>query len=39
MKPYRVPELAEKYLNYDMIQNHTELPNFPDARVHLLYIF
>lgn len=39
MKPYRVPELAKKYLNYDMIQNHTELPAFPDARVHLLYIF
>ncbi|ANY71832.1 heptaprenyl diphosphate synthase component 1 [Paenibacillus ihbetae] len=39
MKPYRVPELAEKYINYDMIQNHTELPDFPDARVHLLYIF
>lgn len=39
MKPYRVPELARKYLNYDMIQKHTELPVFPDARVHLLYIF
>ncbi|MFC7682014.1 heptaprenyl diphosphate synthase component 1 [Paenibacillus sp. GCM10028914] len=39
MKPYRVPEIAKKYLNYDMIQKHTELPVFPDARVHLLYIF
>lgn len=39
MKPYRVPELANKYLNYDMIQKHTQLPVFPDARVHLLYIF
>lgn len=39
MKPYRVPQLAEKYMNYDMIQNHTQLPGFPDARVHLLYIF
>ncbi|WP_054957128.1 heptaprenyl diphosphate synthase component 1 [Paenibacillus dakarensis] len=39
MRPYRVPELANKYLNYDMIQKHTELPAFPDARVHLLYIF
>lgn len=39
MKPYRVPQLAEKYMNYDMIQNHTQLPSFPDARVHLLYIF
>lgn len=39
MKPYRVPELAKKYLYYDMIETHTELPAFPDARVHLLYIF
>ncbi|KOP63843.1 heptaprenyl diphosphate synthase [Bacillus sp. FJAT-18019] len=39
MKPYRVPELAEKYTQYDMIQKHTDLPEFPDARVHLLYIF
>ncbi|GAB6929959.1 hypothetical protein JCM10914A_39420 [Paenibacillus sp. JCM 10914] len=39
MRSYRVPGLAEKYMNYDMIQNHTELPGFPDARVHLLYIF
>ncbi|ANA82035.1 heptaprenyl diphosphate synthase [Paenibacillus glucanolyticus] len=39
MKSYRVPELAEKYMNYDMIKNHTDLPEFPDARVHLLYIF
>ena len=39
MKPYRVPEIARKYFQYDMIQNHTQLPEFPDARVHLLYIF
>lgn len=39
MKPYRVSELAEKYTKYDMIQTHTDLPEFPDARVHLLYIF
>lgn len=39
MKPYRVPQLAKKYVEYDMIQKHTELPPFPDARVHLLYIF
>lgn len=39
MKAYRVPELAKKYLYYDMIETHTELPTFPDARVHLLYIF
>ncbi|MDR0270306.1 heptaprenyl diphosphate synthase component 1 [Paenibacillus sp.] len=39
MKPYRVPQLAKKYVEYDMIQTHTELPPFPDARVQLLYIF
>ncbi|GAB6990309.1 heptaprenyl diphosphate synthase component 1 [Paenibacillus pini] len=39
MKPYRIPQLADKYVNYDMIQNHTQLPSFPDARVQLLYIF
>lgn len=39
MKSYRVPEIAQKYFNYDMIHNHTDLPDFPNARVHLLYIF
>ncbi|WP_044876431.1 heptaprenyl diphosphate synthase component 1 [Paenibacillus sp. IHBB 10380] len=39
MKPYRIPLLAKNYIEYDMIQKHTELPSFPDARVHLLYIF
>lgn len=39
MKPYRIPLLAKDYIEYDMIQKHTELPPFPDARVHLLYIF
>lgn len=39
MKPYRIPQLAKKYVEYDMIQKHTELPPFPDARVRLLYIF
>ncbi|UYO01785.1 MULTISPECIES: heptaprenyl diphosphate synthase component 1 [Paenibacillus] len=39
MKPYRIPQLAKKYVDYDMIQTHTELPPYPDARVHLLYIF
>ncbi|MGF7050035.1 heptaprenyl diphosphate synthase [Paenibacillus sp. DS2015] len=39
MKPYRIPLLVKDYTEYDMIQKHTELPSFPDARVHLLYIF
>jgi heptaprenyl diphosphate synthase len=39
MKPYRIPEIAKKYVEYDMIQNHTELPEFPDSRVRLLLAF
>ncbi|MFD1138673.1 heptaprenyl diphosphate synthase component 1 [Paenibacillus urinalis] len=39
MTTYRVPNLAKKYTNYDMIQRHTEIPNFPDGRVRLLEFF
>lgn len=39
MKSYRIPQLASGYIEYDMIEQYTELPTFPDARVHLLYIF
>ncbi|CAM2801960.1 heptaprenyl diphosphate synthase component 1 [Paenibacillus sediminis] len=39
MKPYRIHQLAKKYVDYDMIQKHTELPEFPDTRVRLLYTF
>lgn len=39
MKPYRIPELARKYVEYDMIQKHTELPKLADARLRLLYAF
>ncbi|AOZ91374.1 heptaprenyl diphosphate synthase component 1 [Paenibacillus crassostreae] len=39
MKSYRIPQLASSYIEYDMIEQNTKLPNFPDARVHLLYIF
>ncbi|WP_019640359.1 heptaprenyl diphosphate synthase component 1 [Paenibacillus fonticola] len=39
MKPYRITELAEKYVGYDMITNHTALPDYPVARVRLLYMF
>ncbi|MDQ0192993.1 heptaprenyl diphosphate synthase component 1 [Paenibacillus wynnii] len=39
MKPYRIPQLAKPYTDYDMIQRHAELPPFPDVRGHLLYIF
>lgn len=39
MKPYRIPEIAAKYVDYDMIQTHTELPEFPDSRTRLLFAF
>lgn len=39
MISYRVPNLARKYTDYDMIQRHTELPTFPNSRVQLLYTF
>ncbi|MNJ44785.1 Heptaprenyl diphosphate synthase component 1 [compost metagenome] len=39
MKPYRITELANKYVGYDMITNHTALPEYPVARVRLLYMF
>lgn len=39
MKPYRIPQLAKPYTDYDMIQRHTELPPFSDGRGHLLYIY
>lgn len=39
MKSYRIPQLASGYIEYDMIKQYTELPAFPNARVHLLYIF
>ncbi|KIL41545.1 heptaprenyl diphosphate synthase [Gordoniibacillus kamchatkensis] len=36
---YRIPEIAKKYTEYDMIQKHTELPDFPDFRTRLLFAF
>lgn len=39
MKPYRIPEIAQKYIEYDMIQTHTDLPDLPEARLRLLYAF
>ncbi|WP_336786770.1 heptaprenyl diphosphate synthase component 1 [Paenibacillus sp. MMO-177] len=37
MKPYRINELASKYVEYDMIKTYTELPAFPDPRLRLLH--
>ncbi|MBW7473448.1 heptaprenyl diphosphate synthase component 1 [Paenibacillus oenotherae] len=39
MKSYRIPEIAKKYVEYDMIQTYTELPAFPDSRIRLLFAF
>lgn len=39
MNPYRIPQQAKPYTDYDMIQRHTELPPFADARASLLHVF
>ncbi|RIE04645.1 heptaprenyl diphosphate synthase [Cohnella faecalis] len=33
----RIAQLAQKYMYHDMIGKHTELPDFPEARIRLLY--
>lgn len=35
----QVSELMDKYVTYDMIQLHTELPSYPDIRSRLLFLF
>jgi heptaprenyl diphosphate synthase len=37
MSAFRIPEIAKQYIEYDMIQNHTDLPAFPEFRTRLLY--
>ncbi|WP_373229726.1 heptaprenyl diphosphate synthase component 1 [Cohnella sp.] len=37
MTRIRITQLASKYLNHDMISLHTELPEFPEGRISLLY--
>ncbi|MEF2964360.1 heptaprenyl diphosphate synthase component 1 [Paenibacillus sp. M1] len=39
MKPDRITQLAQKYVEYDMISTYTELPELPVPRVRLLYTF
>lgn len=39
MNAFHVPELAKQYTDYDMIQAHTELPEFPATRTRLLCAF
>jgi heptaprenyl diphosphate synthase len=33
----RIAQMAQKYINHDMISLHTDLPEFPEGRVSLLY--
>lgn len=39
MKNVRFPQIAQQYIQYDLIQEHTELPEFPEHRTKLLYVF
>ena len=39
MRPYRITEMANKYVAYDMISAYTALPEYPVPRVRLLYTF
>lgn len=39
MNQFRIPEMAKQYTEYDMIQSHTELPDFPVSRARLLCAF
>jgi len=39
MSEYRIPEMARKYVEYDMIRTYTDLPEFPDFRARLLHAF
>ncbi|MCD9021204.1 heptaprenyl diphosphate synthase component 1 [Cohnella silvisoli] len=37
MTRMRINQMANKYMNHEMISLHTELPEFPDGRISLLY--
>ncbi|MFC4103730.1 heptaprenyl diphosphate synthase component 1 [Paenibacillus xanthanilyticus] len=39
MNAYTIADIARKYVDYDMIQSHTELPFYPDSRTRLLFAF
>lgn len=39
MDNYRIPDMVRQYTDYEMIRQHTELPEFPDVRTKLLYAF
>jgi len=37
MKLYTIPEIAKKYIEHDVIIEHTTLPEIPDLRIRLLF--
>lgn len=37
MTRVRIAHMAQKYMNHDMISLHTDLPDFPEGRISLLY--
>ncbi|GIP32387.1 heptaprenyl diphosphate synthase component 1 [Paenibacillus sp. J2TS4] len=39
MTKSRIQEMAKPYMEYDMIQSHTSLPDFPESRARLLLAF
>ncbi|MFD2612013.1 heptaprenyl diphosphate synthase component 1 [Paenibacillus gansuensis] len=39
MNTYRIPDLAKKFTEHDMIVQHTDLPETPDFRIKLLHTF
>ncbi|MDQ0058196.1 heptaprenyl diphosphate synthase component 1 [Paenibacillus harenae] len=39
MKSYRIPSIARKYTDYDMIQTYTDLPALAHPRLRLLHAF
>lgn len=39
MNSFYIPELAKRFTHYDMIQIHTDLPDFPASRTRLLCAF
>jgi heptaprenyl diphosphate synthase len=39
MNPFRISDMTKPYMEYDMIQIHTDLPNFPEFRARLLLAF
>jgi heptaprenyl diphosphate synthase len=39
MESYGIQEIAQKFTQYDMIQDHTELPDFPQHRTNLLEVY